>query len=188
MLAALGLGNPGSEYEGTRHNIGKEAIISLAERLELILSPGRGKFFYAYHAAADLVLAISTSYVNASGISASQVAEQFDLTPDRLLVVCDDFYLPLGTARIRKKGSDGGHNGLASVIFQLASQDFPRLRIGIGPLPPNNDPADFVLSRFQPEEEHSAGLIKEVAAEAILTVVNQGIDKAMSIYNRRVER
>ena len=120
-------------------------------------------------------------------MSASEVVEAFDVGLDDFLVVCDDFSLPLGTIRIRKKGSDGGHNGLASIIFQLNSQDFPRLRIGVGPLPPETDPADFVLSRFRPDEEGIVEELKGAAGDAVLAICTHGIDKAMNTYNKRMD-
>jgi PTH1 family peptidyl-tRNA hydrolase len=185
LLAALGLGNPGHKYTGTRHNIGKETITWLAEKMSLTLSPGTGEFLYAQDSSRGLVLTVPTCYVNTSGIAALQVVSHFGIEPEDLLVVCDDFSLPLGTLRIRKKGSDGGHNGLASIIFQLESEDFPRLRMGIGPLPGDVDPAGFVLSGFQQDEEDTVEKMRETAGRALLAVLTDGIEKAMSQYNKR---
>ncbi|MFH1313313.1 MAG: aminoacyl-tRNA hydrolase, partial [Candidatus Eisenbacteria bacterium] len=95
--------------------------------------------------------------------------------------------LPLGAIRIRKSGSGGGHNGLASIIYQLATLDFPRLRLGVGPLPPGVDAADFVLSRFEPDEEDLVLRVKETAGQAVLAVRRDGIDKAMNTYNKRMD-
>ena len=187
MLVVFGLGNPGDRYGRTRHNLGKEVVDALARKLKLGVTAGTGEFFYSRHRSTDLVLVVPTTYVNTSGVSASQTIEAFDVDLEDFLVVCDDFSLPLGTIRLRKSGSDGGHNGLASVIFQLASQDFPRLRIGVGPLPPGVDAADFVLDRFDPEEEEAVARIVDTAGEAVLAVGRDGIDKAMNVYNRKAD-
>lgn len=185
MVVAFGLGNPGERYDLTRHNIGKEVIARLIRSLGLSPKPGRGEFIYAHDAVSDLCLVVPTTYVNISGVVAAEVLDFFGASPDRLMVVFDDFSLPLGAIRIRKKGSDGGHNGLASIIYHLASEEFPRLRLGVGPLPPDADPADFVLSRFTSEEVSTVERLKKDAAEALIAVAASGIDHAMNTYNRK---
>jgi PTH1 family peptidyl-tRNA hydrolase len=187
LLVAFGLGNPGDRYGRTRHNLGKEVVLGVARKLKLKVAAGKGEFLYSRDPSADLVLVIPTTYVNTSGVSASQTVEVFGVDLENFLVVCDDFSLPLGTIRLRKSGSDGGHNGLASIIFHLATQDFPRLRIGVGPLPPGVDAADFVLSRFEADEEEAVSEIMETACEAVLAVSRDGIDKAMNVYNRKAD-
>ena len=184
MLAAFGLGNPGDRYRSTRHNLGKETIFSLVEQLRLPLKSGKGQYHYAHDPIRDLYLAIPTTYVNTSGVSARQVLETIEIDLGSLLVVCDDFNLPLGTIRIRKKGSDGGHNGLASVIYHLNSQEFPRLRLGVGPLP-GDDIVAFVLSRFSPEDKDVVSDMRQTACQALLMIAEDGIDAAMNRYNRR---
>lgn len=186
MLVAFGLGNPGDRYEGTRHNIGKEVMGGLAERLGLRLLPGNGDFFSAHDPREDLYLIVPTTFVNISGNSASRVLEILGARPDELLVVCDDFNLPFGTLRIRKRGSEGGHNGLSSIIYQLGTQEFPRLRIGVGPLPAGTDRADFVLAKFTEDEMEAARTAKEEAGRAVLDIAASGPDAAMNTYNRRV--
>jgi PTH1 family peptidyl-tRNA hydrolase len=186
LVVAFGLGNPGKRYDLTRHNIGKQVITRLIRSLGLSLRPGTGEFFYARDPVRDLCLVVPTTYVNMSGVSAAETLDFFGVTPARMMVVFDDFNLPLGTIRIRKKGSDGGHNGLASIIYHLASQEFPRLRLGVGPLPPDADPADFVLSKFTPEEEATVERLKKEAVEALTSVADSGIEHAMNTYNRRV--
>ncbi len=187
MLVAFGLGNPGDRYQATRHNIGKEVVGQLAEKLGLRLKPGRGDFFGAHDPERDLHLIVPTTYVNTSGIAASQVLRLLGTAPGELLVLCDDFNLPLGILRIRKQGSEGGHNGLASVIYELGTQDFPRLRMGVGPLPPGTGWADFLLSRFAGGEAEEVKRMKEEAAGAVLDIAASGLDAAMNKYNRRVE-
>ena len=187
MLVAFGLGNPGGRYTGTRHNVGKEVIGSLAEQLGLKLKPGRGDFHCAHDPERDIDLIVPTIFVNNNGTAASRVLESLGARPDQLLVVCDDFNLPLGTLRIRKRGSEGGHNGLSSIIYHLGTQDFPRLRIGVGPLPAGTDWADFVLARFTADETDDILKMKEEAARAVLDIAGSGLDAAMNTYNRRTE-
>ena len=187
MVVAFGLGNPGDRYNHTRHNIGKEVIADLVRRLGLSLKPGKGEFAYARDPATDLALVLPTTYVNLSGVSAAEALGFFRADRESLLVVCDDFNLPLGAIRIRKKGSDGGHNGLGSIIYQLASTEFPRLRLGVGPVPPDTDPADFVLSRFTGDEEALVADLKTEAAEALMAIAASGLEHAMNTYNRRAD-
>jgi PTH1 family peptidyl-tRNA hydrolase len=187
LIVVLGLGNPGDRYGATRHNLGKRLISELAENLHITLAAGKGSYHFGIDQARGLCLAVPTTYMNTSGICARQVVDRFGIGPEDLLVVCDDFNLPLGTIRIRREGSDGGHNGLASVIYQLATDEFPRLRLGVGPVPPGLDPADFVLSEFAPDEYRAVQKLEEAGREAVLCLASDGIDKAMNAFNRRVE-
>ena len=187
MVVVFGLGNPGERYNLTRHNIGKEVVAGLVRSLGLSARPGKGDFIYARDAARDLCLVMPTTYMNLSGVSAVDALEFFGEGPDRLLVVFDDFSLPLGSIRIRKRGSDGGHNGLASIIYHVSSQDFPRLRLGIGPLPEGVDPADYVLSTFMEAELPAAERLKAEAAEAVLAIAATGLESAMNQFNKRVD-
>lgn len=185
MLVVLGLGNPGNAYRGTRHNVGKEVVRSLVEELGLRARPGRGDYNYAKDPSRDLLLVVPTTYMNTSGRAAGQVLEHFGAAVADLLAVCDDFALPLGSLRIRKQGSDGGHNGLASIIGDLGSQDFPRLRVGIGPLPAGAVWSDFVLSRFEPSEEPPVAEALSAAREAVLAIAAVGVERAQNLYNAR---
>jgi PTH1 family peptidyl-tRNA hydrolase len=187
LLVVFGLGNPGDRYQGTRHNVGMEVAGSLARQLGIELLPGRGDFYGAHYPKRDIHLIVPATFVNNSGRAASQALESLGARPDELLAVCDDFNLPLGSLRIRKQGSDGGHNGLASIIYQLDTQDFPRLRMGVGPLPEGTDWADFVLSAFTGAETDDVVKMKEEAARAVLEIARSGLDAAMNTYNRRVE-
>jgi PTH1 family peptidyl-tRNA hydrolase len=186
LAAVLGLGNPGDRYSVTRHNVGRNTVTGLIERLGLRLEPGRGEFVFATEPSRDLVLAYNTTYINLSGISAVDLLERFDLEPGDLLVVCDDFNLPFGTLRIRRSGSDGGHNGLSSIIASLGTEEFPRLRIGIGPVPEGVDPADFVLAGFRRPEMEDLAAIMGAAGEAVLALFRDGLERAMSEYNKKV--
>jgi len=185
VLVALGLGNPEDQYEGTRHNVGKEVVGALTRRLRLRASPGKGDYRHAEAASKDLVLVVPTTYVNLSGRAARQVLAELGAGPGDLLVVCDDFSLPIGSLRLRPRGSDGGHNGLASIIYELGSDAFARLRIGIGPLPEGCVTRDFVLGRFSAAEEAVIEKVRVTACEAVLAVARDGLDRAMNVYNKR---
>lgn len=186
-----GLGNPGSRYEHTRHNLGYDIVDRLAERLDLCHIKRGLLFDYgrAVTEAGDLYLIKPVTYVNRSGPAVQAALEQFGIDAAELFVIVDDFNLPLGTLRIRTSGSAGGHRGLVSIIEELARADFPRLRAGIGPLPDEatlgeNGVPDFVLSRFAPDEEETvAGMITR-AVEALELVINNRLDLAISRYNR----
>jgi PTH1 family peptidyl-tRNA hydrolase len=187
VLVALGLGNPGERYDRTRHNVGKRVVGSLIERLRLRASPGKGDYCFAEATSRNLVLVIPTIFMNSSGHAASRVLEQVGMGCEDLLVVCDDFYLPLGAVRLRKQGGDGGHKGLASIIYELGSQNFGRLRVGVGMPPDDVDPADFVLSGFGREEEPIMEKTLAAAGEAVLAAADRGIGWAMNVYNKRTE-
>ena len=158
MHAIIGLGNPGSEYDGTRHNIGFTVVDKLAKKFDADFHAGRGEFVStSFRVKGEQVLLVKPlTYMNNSGVAVKEILEQHHLLLEELLVVVDDFQLPLGTLRLRTKGSDGGHNGLASIIYQLESDEFPRLRCGIQSeaMPKNkNMMADFVLSPFEEKEQ-----------------------------------
>lgn len=186
MAAVLGLGNPGDAYSGTRHNIGKNTVTDLIDKSGLRLEPGRGEFVFARDSSSNLILAFNTGYINMSGMSAVDILEHFELESEDLLVVCDDFNLPFGTLRIRRSGGDGGHNGLNSIIGALGSEEFPRLRIGIGPLPEGVDAEDFVLAEFGRSEAARLAEVREAAGYALLMVFRDGIERAMNAYNKKV--
>ena len=183
----LGLGNPGEEYARTRHNVGYMVTDALAEKFRGVWKPGHGRFYYApvKIGGRDVFLLRAATYMNESGLGARDAAEQFSFVPQELLVVLDDFALPFGTLRLRPAGSDGGHNGLASVIYHLGTEKIPRLRVGIGPLPQGIDPAEFVLSDFLPQEQEALVEIISRCVDAIVVAVVRGLDRAMELYNRR---
>ena len=187
MRVVFGIGNPGPEYEGTRHNLGFEVLDRLAERARARFSARRGE---AALRAGILVggepvlLVKPLTYVNRCGplLAAIRCGEGLDL--DALLVVVDDFQLPLGRLRLRGRGSDGGHNGLASILVHLGTQAVPRLRVGIGG--PGAVPTrDFVLSRFTPREREAADTAVARAVEGVRCWIRLGLERAMSAVNRR---
>lgn len=186
MLILAGLGNPGSEYEKTKHNIGFEVIDYLCAELGVSLQPKGGPWLIGTtrHKGSNLVLLKPTTYMNLSGKAISKAMRLHDVLPQHCLVITDDLNLPPGKLRIRKQGSDGGHNGLANIIQEIGTDAFPRMRIGIGNDFPKGHQADYVLSAF---DSHQRPLVDEIipkAAEAALCFAREGIDTTMNRYNK----
>ena len=181
-----GLGNPGSEYEKTRHNTGFMSLDLLAARLQVKVSKER---FKALTAQADfdgqrLLLMKPQTYMNASGIAIEAAAHFYKIPPERVLVLFDDISLPVGRLRIRKNGSAGGHNGLKSIISCLGSDQFPRVKIGVGAKPhPDYDLADWVLSSFSKAEQPELDRALDNARDAALCVITDGCEKAAASFN-----
>jgi PTH1 family peptidyl-tRNA hydrolase len=190
MFFVIGLGNPGRRYTGTRHNIGYEVVDLLAQELRIPFKPGRGEYLIAEGNFRNQPLAMvkPVTYMNESGLALSEIREQFAAGNQDLLVVCDDFQLPLGQLRLRLRGSDGGHNGLYSIIYHLQTEEFPRLRCGIASATMPNDKsrmADFVLEQFSQQE---ASVVKEMiplAKDACLCALTEGLTMAMNIFNKK---
>ncbi|NPV14645.1 aminoacyl-tRNA hydrolase [candidate division WOR-3 bacterium] len=179
-MTIFGLGNPGTRYAQTRHNIGFMTLDTLARRLGVKFHHQPGRFLSrARCGESELILVKPLLYMNESGVV---VKEQLTTQPDEFLVVVDDLALPFGMLRLRPKGSDGGHKGLASIIYHLNRNDFPRLRIGIG-APQGMDAVQYVLSPFTPEETKLLPEILERAANACISVVTDGLQKAMNRIN-----
>ncbi len=177
-VAVVGLGNPGSQYRETRHNVGFLVVDELCRRLRVGLKPGKGEYLIARAnmEGIELHVAAPMTFMNNSGTAVVDILERFRIAPRELLVVVDDFALPLGLVRFRLNGSDGGHNGLASIIYMLNSDEFPRLRCGIGTatMPQKSDMAPFVLSPFESEE---VPVVKDMvmrAADACMDFVRTG--------------
>jgi PTH1 family peptidyl-tRNA hydrolase len=188
MQWIIGLGNPGKRYEGTRHNVGFEVVDRLADHLKIAFRAGRGEFMWAEGEYRDqpMTLVKPMTYMNESGIAAAEIREQFDVALNDFLVVCDDFQLPLGRVRLRLSGSDGGHNGLYSIIYHLQSEDFARLRCGIGSEHTPVDKtsmAEYVLDSFAEDERPATAEMVDRAKEACLSVVIDGIEKTMNRIN-----
>ncbi len=182
----VGLGNPGPEYEKTRHNVGFRALELLAK--EAGVKVDRAKFRALTHTAElagqRVLLVKPQTFMNNSG-EAVQLAAMFYKVPiSHILVLSDDISLPVGKIRVRPEGSAGGHNGLKSIISRLGSQDFPRVKIGVGAKPhPDYDLADWVLSRFPAEEEKALAPALEHAAGAVLELIQNGPQSAAAKYN-----
>lgn len=182
----VGLGNPGREYERTRHNVGFRAAELLAQQAGAKIDRARFRGLTASCALAGqkLLLLKPETFMNNSG-EAVQLAAMFYRIPiDHILVFSDDISLPVGKIRVRAEGSAGGHNGLKSIIAHLGSQDFPRIRIGVGAKPhPDYDLADWVLSSFSPEEEKALAPALDHAAAAALELIQNGPQMAASKFN-----
>lgn len=186
MLLVVGLGNPGEEYRGTRHNLGFRVVERLAEL-------GRGTEWKrtcqsltarVRYAGRDLVPAMPQTYMNRSGGAVECLLREYGSTRRELLVVCDDVNLPLGSLRLKPRGGDGGHNGLADIIERIGP-DFGRLRIGCGPAPRYADLAEFVLAPFSTEEAVRLPEIIERAVKGAALLDRMGYQKAMAELNRR---
>ena len=174
----VGLGNPGDKYNNTRHNLGRRLVEFIARQKKRKWSAGR---LYDLTEETPACVRLNT-FMNVSGQAVLELLNEFQLNPSQVLVCFDDFDLPLGAVRIRKKGSAGSHNGLKSVIDSLGTQDFPRLRMGIGPLP-QEDPAAFVLGRFSKADEKNLETLIEKAAGAVDAIDSDGIEAAMNKFN-----
>jgi PTH1 family peptidyl-tRNA hydrolase len=185
MKLVVGLGNPGKKYENTRHNVGFELIRSLSERH----AADAGKltfegFLQECRIGNEKTLLLTPhTFMNLSGRAIRQAVDFFKLPLEDLLVVCDDFNLPLGTLRMRPSGSDGGQKGLADTIVQLKTDQFARLRMGIGPVPDRWAPADFVLGKFSRKEREEVDELIFRAMGAVEEWVAAGVAQAMSRYN-----
>ena len=185
MYIIAGLGNPGPKYADTRHNAGFAAIDCLSE---MYLIPVRERKFrglvgQGFIGQEKVLLLKPLTYMNLSGESIRAAMEYFDVPVERLIVLCDDINLDLGVLRIRKSGSAGGHNGLKNIIFQLATQDFKRIRIGVGKQPEEMDRISYVLSHFDSEEKARLLDAGKRAAEAAAMILGEGLEAAMNRYN-----
>jgi peptidyl-tRNA hydrolase, PTH1 family len=188
----VGLGNPGAKYDRTRHNIGFDVIDWLARQWQIQLTEQRkfqGIFGEGPGIGGKIRLLKPQTYMNLSGQSMRAVVDWYKLSPEAVLVIYDDMDLPVGKLRLRQSGSAGGHNGMKSAIAHLGTQNFPRLRIGIGspkdPVQSNGEVVSHVLGRFSPAETKVIAEVLQLATEAIELGLRQGIPKAMSLYNNR---
>ena len=184
-VLVAGLGNPGGAYAETRHNIGFMVLDRLSERLEVQFDRAGRVYSLASGIAGEteILLLRPLTYMNNSGRAVSDLLEARPLPFENVLVVVDDVALPLGTVRIRPGGSDGGHNGLVSVIEHLRSDQFPRLRCGIGEPPPLQSMEEFVLSPFDTSEKTVVREMIARAADAVMEFVSSGIAPAMNEFN-----
>ena len=179
-----GLGNPGREYDGTRHNIGFAVIDEIASRLGASFSKEpKWDAMLAKVPGTDLALIKPTTFMNLSGESVGEYARFYRIPAASVLVIADDVALPLGTLRLRREGGSGGQKGLESVLIHFATEQVPRLRVGVGGASTGADLSSHVLSRFRPEEQPTVEETVKRAAEAALCAVNQGIAAAMNLYN-----
>lgn len=182
----VGLGNPGPEYAKTRHNVGFRCLDIVAGKLGCAVDKGKFQGLYgvtSYHGSKVYLLKPLT-YMNLSGRSVLQLSAYFQIPPERIVVLFDDISLEPGRLRVRGNGSAGGHNGIKSIIQELGSQNFPRVKIGVGAKPhPNFDLAAWVLSTFSASEEKALAVSLENGAKAALTILDQGVPQAANAYN-----
>ena len=184
MKVVVGLGNPGAEYAHTRHNLGYRVVDLLAERLTGTWSESAWYFFCRIgKGAGTLLLLKPVTFMNRSGVAVADVQDRFDVDIENVLAVVDDVHLDLGRIRLRRGGSDGGHNGLGSIIDCVGSAAFPRLRVGIGAPPEGADRIEHVLSRFEDDERDVADAAVREAAAGVKCWIDSGIDAAMNRYN-----
>lgn len=182
----VGLGNPGDRYAMTRHNVGFRVTERLEDRLGLRCSRAR---FHAMvgqgsHAGQQILLMRPQTFMNLSGEAVAEAAQFYKVPPERCLIIFDDISLPPGRLRIRRDGSAGGHNGIKSIIAQLGSQAFPRVKVGVGDKPhPDYDLADWVLSTFSAQEQKLLEPALDRAAGAALEIVAHGVEQAANEYN-----
>ncbi len=180
------LGNPGIKYNGTRHNAGFMAADAMEKKLGVSINKMR---FKALTQTADIggkkvLLMKPQTYMNLSGDAIAQAANFYKVPPERVIVVSDETALPIGRLRIRRGGSAGGHNGLKSVIARLGTDQFPRIRLGVGDKPhPDYDMADWVLSAFKGQDAADMELVAKKAADAVECYITEGADRAMNKFN-----
>jgi peptidyl-tRNA hydrolase, PTH1 family len=191
MKLIVGLGNPGFIYRMSRHNIGFEVVKSLASSLKIYFK--RDRLVSALVARDDktgegLLLALPQTFMNLSGVSVKALLNKFKITPQDLLIVCDDLDLDLGRMKIRPGGSSAGQRGVKSIIEHLDTENFSRLRIGIGRPKNQADAAKYVLAGFLRKEKEAVQEIKEEAVSCCLSWVEKGINETMNIYNKETPR
>jgi PTH1 family peptidyl-tRNA hydrolase len=186
MWLIVGLGNPEEEYRGTRHNVGFEVVDALAERASTGISDrkfkarvGRGRL-----QGADCVFMKPATYMNLSGESVGPASGFYKLATSDLIVIHDDLDIEVGRLKLKQGGGHGGHNGLRSLIEHLPDPNYVRVRVGIGRPPPRWDPADYVLSRFQGGDRKLVDAAVQDAANAVESIIRDGLRRAMNVYNR----
>jgi len=185
MKLVVGLGNPGRKYAGTRHNVGFEVLAELARRHGVGKAKARfqGDTVEASVDGEAVMLLCPQTYMNKSGSSVQPAKDFYKLENEEILIICDDFNLELAKLRFRAKGSSGGQKGLQDIIDRLGTNEFPRLRIGIGASPPNWDVADYVLSRFGKKEKPEIEVAIIRAADAVASWTKENIQYCMNHYN-----
>jgi PTH1 family peptidyl-tRNA hydrolase len=185
LYLIVGLGNPGKEYQATRHNVGFMTLDLIAQRLNTQINKVKfkGLFGEAFYDGEKILLLKPHTFMNLSGQSVVDALNFFKIPFEHLIVVYDDMDLPVGRLRIRSEGSSGGHRGMDSIVYQLSSDKFPRIRIGIGRPEGQRDAADHVLGKINGEEAEKIKAVIETAAKAVLCTISEGADMAMNRYN-----
>lgn len=187
MYIIVGLGNPTDKYQATRHNIGWDAITRLSDDYRIALDIKKHKAICGkgFIEGEKVILAQPVTYMNLSGESVRELMDFYKVTPEEVIIIYDDISLEVGQLRIRKKGSAGGHNGIKSIIQHLGTDEFPRIKVGVGDKPKDWDLADYVLSRFLKEEQPAIREALMDTSQACKMIIESGIDAAMNRYNRK---
>ncbi len=186
MYLIAGLGNPTLQYENTRHNAGFAVIDELSRKYNIPLTEKKHKGLLGRGIidGVKVILCKPQTYMNLSGECIGEIVDYYDIDPEsELLVISDDIELDPGRIRIRKKGSAGGHNGLKNIIFMMGTDNFPRIKVGVGKKPPEFDLADWVLSHFGDEDKKAVGTAAKDAADAVSLILSGDIDEAMNRFN-----
>ena len=188
MYIIIGLGNPKREYKNTRHNIGFDTVELLSDKYNIIIGCDRHKALCGKGSieGEKVILAMPQTYMNLSGESVREIVDYYKIdTTSQLIVIYDDVSLDLGQIRVRPKGTDGGHNGLKSIIAQLGTNQFMRIRIGVGEKPKGYDLADYVLGHFSKTERETIDEATINATEAVKCILTSGVEEAMNIFNKK---
>lgn len=190
MYLIAGLGNPTKEYDKTRHNVGFSVIDVLADQYRIDVSEKKHKALCGRGAieGQKVLLVKPQTFMNLSGESIREVVDYYKIEAEDIIIIYDDISLEPGQLRIRLKGSAGGHNGIKNIIAHLGSQEFPRIKVGVGAKPPRMDLADYVLSRFSKEEQPLMEDAFKEAAEAAVMMMTEGAEKAMNHYNTKKKK
>jgi len=185
MYIIAGLGNPEAKYDNTRHNVGFDVIDLLSEQYMIPVTTRKFKSLLGQGTinGEKFILMKPQTYMNLSGEAIREVVEYYDVPVENVVVLCDDVYLDLGVLRIREKGSAGGHNGLKNIILHLATENFKRIRIGVGKQPERMDLIQFVLSKFTSTEKKMLQDVYEDAAKAAVSIFTEGVPNTMNKYN-----
>jgi PTH1 family peptidyl-tRNA hydrolase len=183
MYLVVGLGNPGDEYRNTRHNVGFDIIDLLSEKYNIKISRIKFKGVYGEGniEGEKVILLKPQTYMNLSGESIRELISFYKIPHDKIIVIYDDISLEVGRLRIRSKGSAGGHNGIKSIIAQLATDEFPRIKVGVGQ--PNSDMVKHVLGRFSKEDRDKVEKTFEAVSKAVETIISDNVDEAMNKFN-----
>ncbi|MBS5062468.1 MAG: aminoacyl-tRNA hydrolase [Hungatella hathewayi] len=190
MYIIVGLGNPTKEYDKTRHNVGFSVIDVLADRIGIDVSEKKHRALCGKGMleGQKVILAKPQTFMNLSGESVRAMVDFYKVSPDEVIIVYDDISLEPGQLRIRTKGSAGGHNGIKNIIAHLGTQEFPRIKVGVGEKPKYMDLADYVLSRFSKGEQELMDDAFREAADAVTMMISEGMDAAMNHFNAKKTR
>ena len=186
MRVIFGLGNPESRYNFTRHNIGFQIIDLFTKKNKISLSPGKGDFYFCKSAinGSEFLVVKPTTYMNRSGLAAFDICDDFKVSPENFLVITDDVHLQTGKLRIRKAGGDGGHNGLKSIIYHLQTDQFPRLRFGVGKEFDEGEMADYVLSKFDTDTLSEIEPVLQTTVSLLEEFIIGGTQAMLNLFSK----